>query len=226
MTSNRPSTGIPAPGGVDVVDEAKLFFLGMLRHDYGVLLNTSLPMPNRPIAVQFRSAYTPTATVVLDDGRVRLAPPEDPYDVRVTFHPARFNLMLFGRTRTITAAIRRHVVVGGPRPWRLPAFLRVVHMPNPGIADVDPRHSFPVSLEPHQGMSLLIPSPSTPHARGRGGHDPRVALRRHGDGVPDAQPTGWGHGRASSVSCACSTAWRSSWTGRLRRPRRRHRRRR
>ncbi len=40
----------------------------------------------------------------------------------------------FGRTRTITAAIRRDVVVGGPRPWRLPAFLRVVHMPNATLA--------------------------------------------------------------------------------------------
>jgi uncharacterized protein (TIGR03083 family) len=112
----------------------ELFFLGMLHHDYGVLLNTSLPMPDRPVAVQFRSAYTPTATIVLGDGRVWLAPPEDPYDVRVTFHPARFNLMLFGRTRTITAVIRRDVVIGGPRPWRLPAFLRVVHMPNARLA--------------------------------------------------------------------------------------------
>jgi uncharacterized protein (TIGR03083 family) len=112
----------------------ELFFLGMLRHDYGVLLNTALPMPKRPIAVQFRSAYTPTATIVLGAGRVWLAPPEDPYDVRVTFRPARFNLMLFGRSGILTAVVRRDVVVGGPRPWRLPAFLRVVHMPNPRFA--------------------------------------------------------------------------------------------
>lgn len=38
--------------------------------------------------------------------------------------------MLFGRTGTVAAALRRDVVVTGPRPWRLPAFLRVVHMPN------------------------------------------------------------------------------------------------
>lgn len=110
------------------------FFLGMLHHDYGVLLNTSLPMPKRPIAVQFRSAYTPTATIVLGDGRVWLAPPDDPVDVRVRFRPARFNLMLFGRTSTALAALRRDVVIGGPRPWRLPAFLRVVHMPNARLA--------------------------------------------------------------------------------------------
>ena len=58
----------------------------------------------------------------------------DAYDVRVTFRPARFNLMLFGRTSTITAALRRDVVIGGPRPWRLPAFLRIVHMPNARLA--------------------------------------------------------------------------------------------
>jgi uncharacterized protein (TIGR03083 family) len=108
----------------------ELFFIGMLHHDYGTLLNTSLPMPSRPIAVRFRSAHTPDATIVLGDSRVWLAPPQDPFDVRVTFKPARFNLMLFGRTSTVTAALRRDVVVAGPRPWRLPAFLRVVHMPN------------------------------------------------------------------------------------------------
>ncbi|MFV2012785.1 MULTISPECIES: maleylpyruvate isomerase N-terminal domain-containing protein [unclassified Micromonospora] len=114
------------------------FFLGMLHHDYGVLLDTSRAMPKRPIAVQFRSAYTPTATVVLGDGRIRLAPPDDPVDVRLRFRPARFNLMLFGRTGPAVAAMRRDVVVGGPRPWRLPAFLRVVHMPNARYAPAAP----------------------------------------------------------------------------------------
>lgn len=108
----------------------ELFFLGMLRLDYGTLLNTSLPMPSSPIAVSFRSAYTPEATIVLGDRRVWIAPPGSPYDVTVRFRPARFNLMLFGRVRTLNAVLRRDVVVGGPRPWRLPAFLRVVHMPN------------------------------------------------------------------------------------------------
>ena len=112
----------------------ELFFLGMLRLDYGTLLNTSLPMPRRPIAVRFRSAHTPEATVTLGDGRVFIAGDDAPYDVRVTFRPGRFNLMLFGRISTAQAALRRDVVVGGPRPWRLPAFLRVVHMPNARLA--------------------------------------------------------------------------------------------
>ena len=112
----------------------ELFFLGMLRLDYGTLLNTSLRMPPSPIAVSFRSAYTPEATIVLGDRRVWIAPPGAPYDVTVRFRPARFNLMLFGRVSTLHAALRRDVVVGGPRPWRLPAFLRVVHMPNGRLA--------------------------------------------------------------------------------------------
>lgn len=112
----------------------ELFFLGMLRLEYGALLNTSLRMPRRPIAVQFRSRYTPTATIVLGDGKVWIASPEHPPDVRVRFRPARFNLMLFGRISTVRAAVRMDVVVGGPRPWLLRDFLRVVHMPNGRLA--------------------------------------------------------------------------------------------
>ncbi|MEV6926555.1 maleylpyruvate isomerase N-terminal domain-containing protein [Dactylosporangium sp. NPDC051485] len=112
----------------------ELFFLGMLRLEYGALLNMSLKMPRRPTAVQFRSAFTTTETIVLGDGRVWIAPPGHPHDVRVWFRPARFNLLLFGRIGTAHAAVRRDVVVGGPRPWRLPGFLRVVHMPNGRLA--------------------------------------------------------------------------------------------
>jgi hypothetical protein len=87
-------------------------------------------MPRQRIAVQFRSAYTTTAALQLHRGRVEVRPPDDPYDVSLTFRPARFNLMLFGRIGALRAAAGRDVVVGGPRPWRLRAFLRVVHMPN------------------------------------------------------------------------------------------------
>ncbi|MFY1632572.1 maleylpyruvate isomerase N-terminal domain-containing protein [Solwaraspora sp. WMMB335] len=112
----------------------ELFFLGTLHHDHGKLLNTEQAMPKRPIAVRFRTAYTPTATIVLDDRRAWLAPPDHPVDVRMWFRPARFSLMLSGRISIVVAALRRDVVVGGPRPWRLPAFLRVVHTPNPRLA--------------------------------------------------------------------------------------------
>jgi hypothetical protein len=93
-------------------------------------LNTTVRMPRGPIAVRFTSLHTPPETIVLRDGRGGLALPGAPYDVRVRFRPARFNLMLFGRVSPLRAALRRDVVVGGPRPWLLPSLLRVVHMPN------------------------------------------------------------------------------------------------
>ncbi|WP_405432166.1 maleylpyruvate isomerase N-terminal domain-containing protein [Micromonospora sp. NBC_00617] len=111
-----------------------LFMFDMLRDSYGVLLNTALPMPRHPVSVQFRSRFTSTTTLTLGDRRVWIAPPDGPFDVRVRFRPARFNLMMFGRISIAQAVLRRDVVIGGPRPWRLPAFLRVVHMPNGRLA--------------------------------------------------------------------------------------------
>jgi hypothetical protein len=37
--------------------------------------------------------------------------------------------MMVGRVSPLTAAARGDVVVGGLRSWRLPGFLRVVHLP-------------------------------------------------------------------------------------------------
>ncbi|MEH1026749.1 maleylpyruvate isomerase family mycothiol-dependent enzyme [Micromonospora profundi] len=111
-----------------------LFMFDMLRDTYGVLLNTELPMPRHHVSVQFRSPYTTTTTLTLGDRRVWIAPADGPFDARVTFRPARFNLMMFGRISIAQAVLRRDVVIGGPRPWRLPAFLRVVHMPNGRLA--------------------------------------------------------------------------------------------
>ncbi|MFD6563178.1 maleylpyruvate isomerase family mycothiol-dependent enzyme [Micromonospora profundi] len=111
-----------------------LFMFDMLRDTYGVLLNTELPMPRHHVSVQFRSPHTTTTTLTLGDRRVWIAPTDGPFDARVTFRPARFNLMMFGRISIAQAVLRRDVVIGGPRPWRLPAFLRVVHMPNGRLA--------------------------------------------------------------------------------------------
>jgi hypothetical protein len=107
-----------------------LFFIDMVRHDHGVLIDTGARQPTRRVAVAFRSAYTPEAVVVLENGRCSIAPPGSPADARITYRPARFNLMLFGRISVLSAVVRRDVVIGGPRPWLLPGFLRVVHMPN------------------------------------------------------------------------------------------------
>ncbi|MGI5186194.1 maleylpyruvate isomerase N-terminal domain-containing protein [Dactylosporangium sp. CA-152071] len=107
-----------------------LFLVDMIRNSYGALLNAAVRMPRHRIAVQFRSAHTTTAILELHQARVKVVAADDPYDVSLTFRPARFNLMLFGRISALRAAAGRDVVVGGPRPWRLRAFLRVVHMPN------------------------------------------------------------------------------------------------
>jgi uncharacterized protein (TIGR03083 family) len=103
------------------------FLVGMIRRDYGSLLDTGARRPRRPITVEFRSAHTATTRLTLRDGLVHVT--DEPADARVTFRPARFNLMLFGRVSVPHALARRDIVVGGPRPWLLPAFLRVVHMP-------------------------------------------------------------------------------------------------
>ncbi|MFC8301715.1 maleylpyruvate isomerase N-terminal domain-containing protein [Micromonospora orduensis] len=107
-----------------------LFFLDMVRHDHGVLIDTGARQPSRPVAVAYRSAYTSETTTVLRDGRLTVAPPGTPLDARITYRPARFNLMLFGRISMLSAVLRRDVIIGGPRPWLLPGYLRVVHMPN------------------------------------------------------------------------------------------------
>ncbi len=106
------------------------FLIGMIRRDYGNLLGTGVRRPRRPVTVEFRSAHTATTSLVLSHGRVRIGTADDPPDARVTFRPARFNLMLFGRLSVPHALLRRDVVIGGPRPWLLPSFLRVVHMPH------------------------------------------------------------------------------------------------
>ncbi|MBY8874804.1 hypothetical protein K7640_23530 [Micromonospora sp. PLK6-60] len=105
------------------------FLVEMIRRDHGALLDTGARRPRRPIGVEFRSAHTRPALLILRDGRVRLGAAGDRPDARVTFRPARFNLMLFGRLSVPRALARRDVVVGGPRPWLVPAFLRVVHLP-------------------------------------------------------------------------------------------------
>ncbi len=70
-----------------------------------------------------------------------------------------------GHTQVTVLNFANRPVAGAVTSAHLPPGRRVIDMfTDRIIADVDPRHSFPVSLEPHQGMSLLIPSPSTPHA--------------------------------------------------------------
>jgi len=107
----------------------ELFLVGTIRHDLGMLLETGSRLSARPISVDFRSAQTAPVLLVLEGRRVRVGDDGESADARLIFRPARFNLMLFGRTSVAGALLRRDITVGGPRPWLLPAFLRVVHLP-------------------------------------------------------------------------------------------------
>lgn len=106
-----------------------LFLVGMLRNEVGHLLDTDEPPQERRIAVAFRSPYTAPVVLVLHRGRVTAEEPGGPVDVRISFDPAAMNLMLFHRVGKLRSAMTRKVVVSGPRPWLLPAFLRIVRLP-------------------------------------------------------------------------------------------------
>lgn len=108
-----------------------VFVAGLVRNGMGRLLAKDGPVPRRRIAVALRSRYlTPLAFVLFPGGAVGLADPDSAVDVRVRLEPATFNLMMFGRISWLRAALAGKVVVSGPRPWLLPAFLSVVRFPS------------------------------------------------------------------------------------------------
>ncbi|RSN02107.1 hypothetical protein DMB42_37995 [Nonomuraea sp. WAC 01424] len=106
-----------------------LFLVGMIRNDYGSLMDTGSPAPRRRIAVGFHSAHTAPAALVLDHGRVSVAEVDAGVDAHVRFDPATLNLLLFGRVSRTRAALTGKLAVWGRRPWLLPAFLRFVRLP-------------------------------------------------------------------------------------------------
>ncbi|HEX2317083.1 MAG TPA: maleylpyruvate isomerase N-terminal domain-containing protein [Thermomonospora sp.] len=108
----------------------ELFVIGMTRHGLGHLLDCTEPPPERRIAVELRSRYTTPVTMVLQDRRVFVEEPRPGADVRLSFHPPTLSLMLFGRVGRLRAVASGRVVVGGRRPWLLPAFLRTVRFPS------------------------------------------------------------------------------------------------
>ncbi|MFC5183275.1 maleylpyruvate isomerase N-terminal domain-containing protein [Actinomadura harenae] len=105
------------------------FIVGMANNGVGGLLDGGGRPRARPISVEFRSAYTEPVTLRLANGEVTAHPPSAAPDVRLTFDPAAFNLMLFGRMSKPRAALTRKIVVGGRRPWLLPVFLKTVRVP-------------------------------------------------------------------------------------------------
>lgn len=108
----------------------ELFFVGLLSGQMGRVFSGGKRPPARRIAVEFRSGYTTPVTVVARAGQVSVEPPGSGADVKVRFDPATLNLMLFGRVSKPRAVLTRKVVIGGPRPWLMPAFSRTVRTPS------------------------------------------------------------------------------------------------
>jgi uncharacterized protein (TIGR03083 family) len=106
------------------------FIVGLARNGTGRLLDGGGTPRDRRVAVEFLSDHTTPVTLVLRNGRVTAEPPGHDIDVRVSFDPVTFNLMMFGRVGKPRAVLTRKVVVGGRRPWLLPVFLRTVRVPS------------------------------------------------------------------------------------------------
>ncbi|RCG29975.1 hypothetical protein DQ384_17600 [Sphaerisporangium album] len=115
-----------------------LFLIGMIRGDYGRLMDTAGPKRRGRIAVQFHSRYTAPATLVLHDGRVSAEDPGPGTDIHLRFDPSTLNLMLFGRVSRPKAVLTGKIAAWGRRLWLLPPFLREVRLP----ANRRPRHHY------------------------------------------------------------------------------------
>jgi uncharacterized protein (TIGR03083 family) len=121
----RPWTMPPQDAGLFF----DLFYVGLASGNFGNLLDGSRRPIRRRIAVELRSPYTTPVTFVVRDGRLTAEPPAPGADATVRFDPATLNMMLFGRVNKVRAIATRKLVIGGPRPWLLPAFLRTVRAP-------------------------------------------------------------------------------------------------
>lgn len=108
----------------------ELFLIGVTHYGYGRLFDGHGPWPKRRVAVEFRSRYTSTRTLVIDDGRVTVEQPGGPTDVHLFFDPVTLNLMLFGRISRPRAALTGKALAWGRRPWLLPVFLRIMRLPS------------------------------------------------------------------------------------------------
>jgi uncharacterized protein (TIGR03083 family) len=119
---------IPSPYAAQFLE---LFVAGLGRHGIGGVLDKKGPPLRRRIAVRLESRFMgPLTLVALPGGSAVTGDPGTPVDVRVWLEPAAFNLMMFGRISRLRAALTGKVLVGGPRPWLLSAFLRVVRFPS------------------------------------------------------------------------------------------------
>jgi uncharacterized protein (TIGR03083 family) len=107
-----------------------LFYVALAHGQPGRLLEGSKrPVPRR-IAVEFRSPYTTAVTIVVRNGQVTAEPPGPGSDATIRFDPVAMNMMMFGRVSKARTILTRKVVISGPRPWLLPAFLRTIRAPS------------------------------------------------------------------------------------------------
>jgi hypothetical protein len=107
-----------------------LFYVGLVSGNQGRLLDGSKRPLKRRIAVEFRSGYTIPVTFVVRNGKVTTEPVGLGVDATVRFDPATLNMMMFGRISKSRAVLTRKVIIGGRRPWLMPAFLRTVRLPS------------------------------------------------------------------------------------------------
>jgi hypothetical protein len=107
-----------------------LFYVGLVSGNSGRLLEDSKRPLKRRIAVEFRSGYTSPVTFVVRNGKVSAEPPGPGADATVRFDPATLNMMMFGRISRPRAVLTRKIIIGGRRPWLMPAFLRTVRLPS------------------------------------------------------------------------------------------------
>ncbi|TDC39975.1 maleylpyruvate isomerase family mycothiol-dependent enzyme [Micromonospora sp. KC213] len=108
----------------------ELFLAGVVRHGYGRLLDGGGPPSDRPIVVEFRSAFAAPLRLVLHRGVISFAEPGARPDVRIHHDPGTFNLMMFGRISRARALLTGGIRISGRRPWLLPTFLRTFRTPS------------------------------------------------------------------------------------------------
>ncbi len=112
-----------------------MFVRGITWHGIGKVLDSGRSARRR-IAVEFLSRYMKPLILVLSEGPYRgsdtvtVGEPGTAIDVRVRFEPVTLNLMLFGRISQVRAGLTGKLFLGGPRPWLMPAFQRIVHFPS------------------------------------------------------------------------------------------------
>lgn len=123
---------VNAPWAIPPSDAAlffEVFFVELIRHGVGRLLDNNERPRRRRIAVTFRSHHTTPVTIVLQNGQVSVEEPGSPTDIQIFFDPPTFNQMMFHRVSKVRAAVTGKVVVWGRRPWLLPTFLKTVRCP-------------------------------------------------------------------------------------------------